>query len=181
MFVKTYMKTRIIARAHIVQFPYLINHIMSWARNIVVWWRWTCLWTLEFVDFQIKHGTIKLNQHFVGILNSWIVFPTKLNVQRIKMISQYMYWYSCGLIVFSCFTCTIKWQVHVHVSRVKSNGKSTLHHSWSPFTHVTVRHVVCPLSNSYSSLSEPAQRRNSGSCGRLSRHVTLSRHVPRSW
>ena len=37
----------------------------------------------KFVDFQIKHTTIQLNH--------WIVLPTKytkLNVQRIKMISQ---------------------------------------------------------------------------------------------
>jgi len=44
------------------------------------------------MDIQIKHTTIKFNQHFIGILNSWIVLHTKymkLNVQRINMISQY--------------------------------------------------------------------------------------------
>jgi len=37
-----------------------------------------------FVDFQIKYTVIKFNQHFLGILNSTY---TKINVQRIKMIS----------------------------------------------------------------------------------------------
>ena len=47
------------------------------------------LWTLEF---QIIHSITKLNKFFVGILNSWIALPmknTKLNVQRIKVISHY--------------------------------------------------------------------------------------------
>ena len=44
---------------------------------------------LEFVNIQIKFTIIKFNQRFVGIVNSWIVIPTKytkLNVQRIKKI-----------------------------------------------------------------------------------------------
>jgi len=49
------------------------------------------VWTLEFVDFQIKHTTIKLNQHFVVIFDSRIILPTKLNIQRIKIILQCAY------------------------------------------------------------------------------------------
>ena len=53
-----------------------------------------------FVDtfirgFQIIRNITKVNIYFVGILNSCIGLPTKyikLNVQRIKMISQY---YNC--------------------------------------------------------------------------------------
>ena len=62
------------------------------AQHFMHWWWWTCLWTLEFVNFQIICTTIKLNQFFVGILNLWIVLSTKytkLNVQQILMISQY--------------------------------------------------------------------------------------------
>ena len=52
-----------------------------------------------FVDtwmcgFQVILNTTGVNIYFVGILNSWIVLPmtyTKLNVQQIKMSSQYMY------------------------------------------------------------------------------------------
>ena len=53
-----------------------------------------------FVDalicgFQIiPNSTKKVNKYFVGILNLWIALPTrktKLNVQEIKMISQYAY------------------------------------------------------------------------------------------
>ena len=36
--------------------------------------------TLELVYFQTKQTTIQLNQHFLGIINSWIVLPMKLNV-----------------------------------------------------------------------------------------------------
>jgi len=41
--------------------------------------------------FQIILNIIKVNKYFVGILNLWIVLPSKysqLNVQWIKMISQ---------------------------------------------------------------------------------------------
>ena len=40
--------------------------------------------------FQIIFNITKVNEYFVGILNSWIALPTKntkLNVQRVKMIS----------------------------------------------------------------------------------------------
>jgi len=30
----------------------LWNHIILWALNFVVWWHWTCSWTLECVDFK---------------------------------------------------------------------------------------------------------------------------------
>jgi len=42
--------------------------------------------------FQIILNTSKVNKYFVSFLNLWIALPmkdTKLNVQRIKMISQY--------------------------------------------------------------------------------------------
>jgi len=54
--------------------------------HFVVWWWWTCSWTL--INSQIKHATVNINQYFVGILNSWIVLPTKytkLNIQQTKM------------------------------------------------------------------------------------------------
>jgi len=43
--------------------------------------------------FQIILNITKVNKYFVGILNLWIVLPPeymKFNVQRIKMISQYL-------------------------------------------------------------------------------------------
>ena len=45
------------------------------------------------MDFEIKHKTIKLNQHVFKISNLWIVLPmkyTKLNVQQTNMISRYL-------------------------------------------------------------------------------------------
>ena len=39
-------------------------------------------WILNYINYYL------MNKYFVGILNSWIDMPTKLNVQRIKMISQ---------------------------------------------------------------------------------------------
>ena len=40
-----------------------------------------------FINFQIKHATININYHFVGILNSWSVPTkyTKLNIQQTKI------------------------------------------------------------------------------------------------
>ena len=77
--------------------PILWNLLISWALNFVVWQRWTCSWTLEFVAFKLYEILLKLiNNFFIGILNSWIVLPTKytkLNVQQIKMISKYMTWH----------------------------------------------------------------------------------------
>jgi len=70
----------------------LWNHFISWAQHFVVWWWQTCSWTLEYMDFLIKHTTIESNQHFAGILNLRIILPMKyikLNVQRIKIILQY--------------------------------------------------------------------------------------------
>ena len=55
----------------------LWNHLILCAQSFVVWWWWTCLWTLEFEDFLIKHTTIKFNQPFVGIVNVWVVLPSK--------------------------------------------------------------------------------------------------------
>jgi len=43
--------------------------------------------------FQIIHNITKVNNYFVGILNLWIALPTKntkLNVQRMKNILQYI-------------------------------------------------------------------------------------------
>jgi len=61
----------------------------------MVWRQWICSWTLEFVDFQLLLGNItKVNKYFVGILNLSIALPTKntkLNVQQIKRISQYIH------------------------------------------------------------------------------------------
>jgi len=45
----------------------------------------------------------KLNQHFVGILNSWIVLPTKytkLNVQQIKKIFTYQFGCTWSVLIF---------------------------------------------------------------------------------
>jgi len=39
----------------------LRNHLILWARNFMVWWHWTCSWTLEFVHFK-----------FYAILVKWI-------------------------------------------------------------------------------------------------------------
>ena len=72
-----------------------VKSFILWAQNFVVWCWWTYSWTLEFVDFQIKHTTINLNQQLIGILNLRIVLPSKylkLNVQQIKMNSQYSHW-----------------------------------------------------------------------------------------
>jgi len=52
----------------------LWNHIISWARNFVVWRRWTCSWTLEF---QIIHYITQVNKYFGGIFNLWIPYPWK--------------------------------------------------------------------------------------------------------
>jgi len=62
----------------------ICGHNISWLDDDA---RWACSWTTEFMDFQIKHTTIKFNQHFIGLLYSWIVLlrkNTKLNVQRIN-------------------------------------------------------------------------------------------------
>ena len=41
---------------------------------------------IEIYGFQIKCNITKVYKYFVGILNSWIALPTKLNAQRIFMI-----------------------------------------------------------------------------------------------
>ena len=42
------------------------------------------------MDFQIKYKTIKLKQHFVGILNLLIVLPTKYTNKKDFAISAYI-------------------------------------------------------------------------------------------
>jgi len=45
------------------------------------------------VKYTLNYQITELNKYFVGILNSWIVLPTKyttLNVEQLKRVSQYL-------------------------------------------------------------------------------------------
>ena len=91
----------------------LWNHLISWAQNFVIWRRWTCLWTLEFVEF-------KIYEIFCWDLKFVIALPmkyTKINVQQIKMISHYnikiclihlfQVYTNCAYIIFNIIICYI--------------------------------------------------------------------------
>jgi len=86
------------------------------------------LWNLSIFKFNKQ----LLNQHFIRILNSWIALPTKnskLNVQRTKMILQYLKALEIKCFCIAFFkSCKITYLARSFFSFAKFGGFFGLHH-----------------------------------------------------
>jgi len=73
------------------------------------------------VDFHIKHTTIKLNQHFFGILNLWIVLPTKYMKLNVPWKKKHDFTVLFSNEIMSSFSSVLDYE-ELAIARVHENG-----------------------------------------------------------